>query len=449
MNPNPYQDDARHEALSLSPAEKADGFAAVMKRLKGRSEQERTQLRARADAAILGHEAYALGHDNLRRGNHVAAKRWLRVAADHSVPGAEQALEEIETGSADDLARPITVMVPEDLDPCPAGSSHAGTYKTEKWPPILQWEAALAVDAARAEAQQITAQARRTAVELIAKAREDIDRAWADAREKMAAQHRVAAELLHEAERLQQDARLLERNALRTTESVADAQPFAEVLRDEPQERARTFAVDFRCQTDELQSEPQQSLPVKASRAVRTAAASIDVDAGRLLKLRLSGCSDAFEAGPWLARMNEFVEGYPPARHSLPESFAEAYEATWQRLPSAAMPRTDLLRLCSAVFRLGSMRQVTAVRPLNDIDLVVWLGPERRNTDEATPNASLRNIARGTSAGNEVALPTSNAEDRPDEACLKIIWVTGGEVDENGAASGIVSFEKTAHATPR
>ncbi|MEU9473731.1 hypothetical protein AB0D78_45820 [Streptomyces avermitilis] len=49
-------------------------------------------------------------------------------------------------------------------------------------------------------------------------------------------------------------------------------------------------------------------------------------------------------------------------------------------------------------------------------------------------------------------MATHNAEHQRDEACLKIFWVTEGceqVVDENGAASDIVSVEETAHVGPR
>ncbi|MEV6403994.1 hypothetical protein AB0M58_13750 [Streptomyces bobili] len=39
---------------------------------------------------------YTLGHQYLSGGNYLAAEQWLRVAAGHSVPGAEQDLKGIE-----------------------------------------------------------------------------------------------------------------------------------------------------------------------------------------------------------------------------------------------------------------------------------------------------------------------------------------------------------------
>ncbi|MFC9916034.1 hypothetical protein [Streptomyces sp. NPDC127197] len=49
-------------------------------------------------------------------------------------------------------------------------------------------------------------------------------------------------------------------------------------------------------------------------------------------------------------------------------------------------------------------------------------------------------------------MATPNAEHQRGEGCLKIFWVTEAceeVVDENGAASDIVSVEETAHVAPR
>lgn len=104
----------------------------------------------------------------------------------------------------------------------------------------------------------------------------------------------------------------------------------------------------------------------------------------------------------------------------------------------------------------GSVRVVSEVRPVGDVDVVlahgvVQLGPERRTAERAAPSGS-PSIARWATAGNEVALATPHAEHQRAEACLKILWVTEDceeVVDENGAASDIVSVEGTAHVAPR
>lgn len=87
--------DGMRQEPTLSAAEKAQGFAAVMKRMKSRSPQERDRLQTQAEQVALGHEAYALALEYLDRGDDEAARRWLRVAAGHGIPGAAQDLEEI------------------------------------------------------------------------------------------------------------------------------------------------------------------------------------------------------------------------------------------------------------------------------------------------------------------------------------------------------------------
>ncbi|MDT0616134.1 ATP synthase F0 subunit B [Streptomyces lancefieldiae] len=94
MTPREHEDGVRQEP-TLSAAEKAEGFAAVMKRLKSRSPQERARLEQEAEKVVLGHEAYAMGQEYLERSDYETARRWLRVAAGHQIPGAAQALEEI------------------------------------------------------------------------------------------------------------------------------------------------------------------------------------------------------------------------------------------------------------------------------------------------------------------------------------------------------------------
>lgn len=445
----------------MSPAKKADGFAAVMKRLKSRNEQERAQLRAQADAAILGHEAYALGQDNLQRGNYISAKRWLRVAAEHSVPGAEQALEEIEAGLADGLAQPIAVDAMADTASCPIGAPQDGTHKFEKWAWLLQnWaEANLAMNAARAEAQEIIAQARRTADELIDKAREEADRAWADTRDRVAAERRVSAELLDEAERLQQDARLLVQEALRAIQPAFGERPYTQTLKSEARQHARAITV-MNCRPDGLLSEHRQypALPVKADGTVRTVVTYADGDLGTPLRLGLPTCIDDNHVSTWWAWLRTLVEGYSQVRdHLLERSGVEACTAGWLRQhPLVATTRPDLLsHLSPAVFRSGLMRLASEGSSFGGIDVVLTygvmrLGSEPRAVNGTASSGSSRCIARWV-AGDEVVLETSNAEHQRYEACLKIFWVTESPelvVDETGAAD-IVSVEGAAHGARR
>ncbi|MEU9662892.1 DivIVA domain-containing protein [Streptomyces chartreusis] len=224
MNQFQHPDGERQHAFSLSPAEKAAGFAEVMKRLRGSSGQERALLRAQAEGAVLGHETYAWGLDNLRRGNHLAAQRWLRVAAEHGVPGAEAALEEIGARSAGGADALSDAEVMACMEPCPSGVVRPAGQDIDSWSALFQtWkDAGLAVDTA----QKITAQARREADKLVATAQEDAEhlreeaeRQREAARGEVAAAHQASAQLLQDIEQLQQDARIL----LRQAREMADA----------------------------------------------------------------------------------------------------------------------------------------------------------------------------------------------------------------------------------
>lgn len=69
-------------------------FTELMDSIRRLSDQDRTRAQEQADAAVLGFEAYALGQEYLERGDLDGALRWLRIAADHDVPGAQRLLED-------------------------------------------------------------------------------------------------------------------------------------------------------------------------------------------------------------------------------------------------------------------------------------------------------------------------------------------------------------------
>jgi vacuolar-type H+-ATPase subunit H len=431
------QDGERHEGLHLSPAEKADGFAAIMKRLKGRSEQECAQLRAQADAAILGHEAYALGHENLRRGNYVAAKRWLRVAASHSVPGAEQALEEIEVGPTVQEPSP-TVIVDVTPDLCSTGASHTAPRDVEKLASLLhKWaEAGLVMDGARAEARQLLAEARRTADELITQAREEADRVRAEAQEQITSERRAIAELLREAEQLQREAKLLVQKASRAAEAPATA---TRVCIDEAPQHAETVLFNWDGRPGGVRNEQRLSpVPlVKADGGRRFLLAATDADASR--RFWVSACIKET-----LARLHDAFEAYHQVWESslMEGSTAEACEARWLRQHS--------------VFYSGSLRRESEVRPLCDVNLVLALGvrlwPERQTAAEAATPENSRSSARWVSAGKEVASATPDPEHQRDGAFVKLLLVTDGcleAADDIGRALEIISADEAAQAAPR
>jgi hypothetical protein len=174
----------RHEP-TLSADEKADGFAAVMKRLKSHSPNDRARLQEQAEAVALGHEAYALGQEYLERGDFEAARRWLRVAAGHHIPGAARALEEIALRQALDEFMDGPAVggdhAPAGVVPCETIPSHPRPRPKDGQFPFggLAWASSVddpAMAAARQQAGRITAQARREADAILAEARQQAER---------------------------------------------------------------------------------------------------------------------------------------------------------------------------------------------------------------------------------------------------------------------------------
>ncbi|MET8816454.1 hypothetical protein ABZW47_31195 [Streptomyces sp. NPDC004549] len=184
MTPREHEDGMRREP-GLSAAEKTDGFAAVMRRLNSRTPQERARLELEAEEVRLGHEAYALGHEYLDRGDFDAARRWLGVAAGYRVPGAEQALEEIALHLMCDGLADSAVS---GADPAATDSESCGSLPrplrapgSTGWVKNIQawtWDPGGMPDlpsevAARLQAEQITDRARREADAILAAARQE------------------------------------------------------------------------------------------------------------------------------------------------------------------------------------------------------------------------------------------------------------------------------------
>ncbi|MFF3359386.1 DivIVA domain-containing protein [Streptomyces sp. NPDC002917] len=277
MNPDQHQNGERYERITLSPAEKMDGFAAVMRRLKDRSADEQNQLRSRADAAVLGHEAYALGHEYLGRGNYVAAKRWLRVAADHSVPGAEQALDEIDVRKT--VGGPAAGDGRADTPLCPTIPSHSvapvdgeAAKGFQMRSPVGQrhdssqmWDSAMkslatsrVTAAAQTQAEQITEQARRTADELLLEMRRRIRREWAQHAHSAELSRRAIAALLGETHEIQEEAR----------EVTAHAHRAADDLLGEARQQAQQILADARTKAARIHDEAaQRSIETRRARA--------------------------------------------------------------------------------------------------------------------------------------------------------------------------------------
>lgn len=257
MNHEQHQDDAHCAHITVGASSgKAHSFATIMQRLKDRSPQERIQLRAQADAADLGHDAYALAHEYLGRGNYAAAKRWLRVAADHSVPGAEQALEEIDVRPpAGGLTGPAAVNAPEDPASWPPVPSRPVWLDSlEPW--TSNWEhrtSGHATPAAEAESKGVWRRASYRAVDLQPPG-------WADAMRRFEKAWRTIAKLFAEAEQVQSAAKQIRQ----------DAHYAADVILREAKQQAEVMIADAQRSASGLGEESFRAQAVGVSSRVRS-----------------------------------------------------------------------------------------------------------------------------------------------------------------------------------
>ncbi|MDX2557274.1 protein kinase domain-containing protein [Streptomyces stelliscabiei] len=258
MSPREHEDGMRHEP-TLSADEKADGFAAVMKRLKCHSPDERARLMTQAEAVALGHEAYALGQEYLDRGDFEAARRWLRVAAGHHIPGAAQALEEIALqqaldGFTDGAAvggdHAAAGTVPCETIPSPHGPrAKYGQHRFDglAWASFTdQFNGDQTLAVARA-------QARCEAESILAEARQEADRVAAacatmmlDIEKERQQAAKLLAEARQEAESVRSQVAEIAEEARRSTdELLAKARREARLLLDDAREevtRIRNWA---------------------------------------------------------------------------------------------------------------------------------------------------------------------------------------------------------------
>lgn len=257
MTPREHEDGMRHEP-TLSADEKADGFAAVMQRLQSHSPDDRARLQTQAEAAALGHEAYALGQEHLERGDFEAARRWLRVATGHHIPGAARALEEIA----------LRQTLDEFTDGAAVGGAHApaGVVPCETIPSPLRpwtedgqhrlgalaWASSVeqlyvdqAVAAARQQAGRITAQARREADAILAEARQQAERTAAacaeivlDTERERAEAAALLAEVRQKAEGVQAEVAEIEEARRRAQETLTEAREQALLIIDDARKGA-------------------------------------------------------------------------------------------------------------------------------------------------------------------------------------------------------------------
>src|SRR5690606_12191250 len=249
-------DGMRHEP-TLSAGEKADGFAAVMQRLQSHSPDDRARLQTQAEAAALGHEAYALGQEHLERGGFEAARRWLRVAAGHHIPGAARALEEIALRQALDEFTEAAVggaPAPAGVVPCEAIPSPLRPWTEDGQDRLgaLAWASSVeqlyvdqAVAAARQQAGRITAQARREADAMLAEARQQAERTAAacagivlDTERERAEAAVLLAEVRQKAEGVQAEVAEIEEARRRAQETLTEAREQALLIIDDARKGA-------------------------------------------------------------------------------------------------------------------------------------------------------------------------------------------------------------------
>ncbi|MGW7610968.1 hypothetical protein ACWGKW_27580 [Streptomyces sp. NPDC054766] len=203
-------------------AAQAAGLAAVMQQLDSRSAAERAELANEAEGAVLGYEAYGLGHEYLERGTYNKARHWLQVAARHGVPGAEEALAETDAREIGSFALSVVQargsLIPRGADgvtprgafgrpPGTAGedgmpaAGDIGDVFTRGLEPVSVDHVALA----RAEAALIAEQTRRTAAGILNEARrqaEDDLRAAVRTAQQVRDDVRAAVRLAEQARRM-------------------------------------------------------------------------------------------------------------------------------------------------------------------------------------------------------------------------------------------------------
>ncbi|MEU8294604.1 hypothetical protein [Streptomyces pseudogriseolus] len=257
MTPREHEDGMPDEP-TLSADEKADGFAAVMQRLQSHSPDDRARLQTQAEAAALGHEAYALGQEHLERGDFEAARRWLRVAAGHHIPGAAEAFEEIALRQAlDEFTDGAAVggaHAPAGVVPCEAIPSPLRPWTEDGQHRLgaLAWASSVeqlyvdqAVAAARQQAGRITAQARREADAILAEARQQAERTAAacakivlDTERERAEAAALLAEVRQKAEGVQAEVAEIEEARRRAQETLTEAREQALLIIDDARKGA-------------------------------------------------------------------------------------------------------------------------------------------------------------------------------------------------------------------
>ncbi|MFC9118155.1 hypothetical protein ACFTWN_33155 [Streptomyces sp. NPDC057092] len=391
MSPREHEDGMRHEP-TLSADEKADGFAAVMKRLKSHSPDERARLQSQAEAVALGHEAYALGQEYLDRGDFEAARRWLRVAAGHHIPGAAQTLEEIALRETFDG---FTDIATAGGDHAPAGIVPCGTIPSSlrlltkdgqhrvgdlAWISFVkQLSLDEAVAAARQRAGQITAQAKREADAILAEARQQAERTAAacahivlETKQERAEAAASLAEARQKVDGLQTACTKIMLKAEQDSREAAELLTKARQLSESVQSEAAEIA-------EKAQRRAQETLAQARGQALliiddaRKGAAQIR----RKTRLRASGPETAHTQPRWdlLWHVEEALKltqcMHTPAGYGVGGMDRGIVERSARRLPVPARPGQNALAALTQVALAGTV--VLCVEGKDDSRIVRWM----------------------------------------------------------------------------
>jgi hypothetical protein len=178
----------------------AASFRSLMDAFAQLTPEQEEQLGADNEEIQLAADAYALGREYLERGQRTAAERWLRMAARHHMPQAQQDLDNLDfpdldgdggPGGSAAPERPFEIVVPTPVcDSAAKKWSHGWNAVTS--PPAGPLVGAFSgvrprdtrhiLAAAHSQAEEILATARREAELAVATARSEAEEVLATAR---------------------------------------------------------------------------------------------------------------------------------------------------------------------------------------------------------------------------------------------------------------------------
>ncbi|MGW0501194.1 hypothetical protein ACWD0Z_38995 [Streptomyces sp. NPDC003007] len=442
MTPREHEDGMRHEP-TLSAAEKADGFAAVMKRLKSHSPDERARLQTQAEAVALGHEAYALGQEYLDRGDFEAARRWLRVAVGHHIPGAAQALEEIALrrafGGFTDVATVGGDHAAAGTVPCETISSPHGPRAKDGQHRLggLAWTSSVeqlyldqVLAAARQQAGRIAAQARREADAILAEARQQAERTAA-----------ACAEIVLDTEQERAETAELLAEARQKAEGLQAACAEIMLKADQDRREAAQLLAEARHLSESVQWEAAEIGEKVRRRAQETLAeargqALLIIDDARKGAAQVRGRARQQVGGPGIAhawsgwdlvgrmevsKLAECVR--TPAGYLVDGMYQDAVERCAGSLPVPALPGQNALAGLSQVGRSGMV--VLLVEGENESRILRWM-----RASQVWDGQGRTGPESGSSAWYVLGIDgaTSSAFERVGRVCGDVMGVRQGQV---------------------